>query len=157
MSGLGWGVRNLGRHRLRTALSILGIAVSAAMLLDMVMLSGGIDKSFAELVLGRGFQIRVTPKGTLPFDTEATMPGVSSLLKAIRADRDVEMAGAVLGSPVFGRAGDSLLTLFGYGIEPEAQGFYQVTAAETSRPAIPAACFSVRRRPRCCVRRRETR
>ena len=128
MTGLGWGVRGLGRHRLRTALSILGIAVAAAMLLDMVMLSGGIDKSFAELILARGFQIRITPKGTLPFDTEATIPGATRILEGIRRDPDIEVAGAVLGTPLFGETPDSLATLFGYGVEPDAQGLYQVTA-----------------------------
>ncbi len=107
---------------------MLGIAIAAAMLLDMVMLSGGIDKSFAELVLARGFQIRITPKGTLPFDTEATMPAASRVLEGIRHDPDVELAGAVLGTPLFGETGDSLATLFGYGIEPESQGMYQVTS-----------------------------
>ncbi len=135
MKGFGWGVRSLGRHRLRTALSILGIAVAAAMLLDMVMLSGGIDKSFAELLLGRGFQIRITPKGTLPFDTEAGMSGASNLLRGIRADPEVEVAGAVLGSPLFGKVADSLVTLFGYGIEPDAQGLYQVISGADLTPA----------------------
>ena len=32
---------SLRRHRARTALAVLGVAVSAAMLLDMVMLSSG--------------------------------------------------------------------------------------------------------------------
>jgi putative ABC transport system permease protein len=135
VTGLGWGVRSLGRQRLRTALSVLGIAVAAAMLLDMVMLSGGIDKSFAELVLARGFQIRITPKGTLPFDTEATMSGATQVLAEIRRDPDVELAGAVLGTPLFGSSGDSLTTFFGYGIEPEAQGLYQVTAGSDLTPA----------------------
>jgi putative ABC transport system permease protein len=135
VTGLVWGVRSLGRHRLRTALSILGIAVAAAMLLDMVMLSGGIDKSFAELVLARGFQIRITPKGTLPFDTEATMPAASRILEGIRHDPDVELAGAVLGTPLFGETDDSLATLFAYGIEPEAQGLYQVTGGGDLTPA----------------------
>lgn len=135
MRGPGWGVRNLGRHRLRTALSILGISVAAAMLLDMVMLSGGIDKSFAELLLGRGFQIRITPKGTLPFDIEAGMAGASSLVHGIREDPDVEVAGAVLGTALFGKVGDSLVTLFGYGIEPDAQGLYQVTSGDDLTPA----------------------
>jgi putative ABC transport system permease protein len=135
MNGIVWGIRSLGRHRLRTALSILGIAVAAAMLLDMVMLSGGIDKSFAELLLGRGFQIRITPKGTLPFDTEAGMSGATGLIRTIRDDPDVAVAGAVLGTTLFGAAGDSLVTLFGYGIEPEAQGLYQVISGEDLAPA----------------------
>ncbi|MEO7987706.1 MAG: ABC transporter permease, partial [Gemmatimonadales bacterium] len=135
MNGLGWGVRSLGRHRLRTILSVLGIAVAAAMLLDMVMLSGGIDRSFSELLLGRGFQIRVTPKGTLPFDTEATMPGSTALLREIRTDPDVEEAGAVLGTPLFGGVADSLVSLLGYGIEPEAQGLYTVIEGADLGPA----------------------
>jgi len=98
------------------------------MLLDMVMLSGGIDKSFGDLLLARGFQIRITPKGTLPFDTEATLPGATRILEGIRRDPDIEVAGAVLGTPLFGEAPDSLATLFGYGIMPDAQGLYQVTA-----------------------------
>jgi putative ABC transport system permease protein len=138
MRSLGLGVRSLIRRRLRTALSILGIAVAAALLLDMVLLSGGIEKSFAELVLARGFQIRVTPKGTLPFDTEATIPGAAGVLAGIRADPDVETAGAVLGTPLFGRIPDSLVTLFGYGIEPEAQGVYEVTAGRDLGPADSA-------------------
>ena len=63
------------------------------MLLDMVMLSGGIDKSFSDLLLGRGFQMRLTPKGTLPFDTEATMAGASGIVAALRRDPAVAAAG----------------------------------------------------------------
>jgi putative ABC transport system permease protein len=126
MTGLGWSIRSLGRHPLRTGLSILGIAVSAAMLLDMVMLSGGIEKSFAQLLLARGYQIRLTPKGTLPFDTEATLSGVDGIARALRQNPAIEAAGAVLGSSLYGRRGDSLVTLFGYGIEPQSQALYQL-------------------------------
>lgn len=130
MSALG-GVRQLLRHPLRSVLSILGIAVASAMLLDMVMLSGGIEVSFAKLLLSRGWQVRVSPKGTLPFDTEATMPGATTLLAALRADASVAQAGPVLGTAVYARPSwkpDSLVALFGYGIEPGAQALYEVTA-----------------------------
>ena len=126
MSGIAWGLKSLRRRRLRTALSLAGIAVAAAMLLDMVMLSGGIDKSFADLLLIRGFQMRLTPKGTLPFDTEASMAGAGGIVAAIRRDPAVSAAGAVLGTSLYGRTADSLVTLFGYGVEPEAQSLYQV-------------------------------
>jgi putative ABC transport system permease protein len=126
MRRLGWSWKNLKRYRLRTGLSIVGIAISAAMLLDMVMLSGGIDRSFAELLLARGYQIRLTPKGTLPFDTEAMIRGVSDVVATLRRDRAVERAGAVLGTSLYGRMGDSLITLFGYGIQPEAQALYSL-------------------------------
>lgn len=134
MSGMSWLRRSLGRHPLRSALAVAGIAVSAAMLLDMVMLSGGIEKSFAQLVLARGFQIRLTPKGTLPFDTEATFPGAGRTIRMLRSEPAVQSAGAVLGTSLFGRARDSLVTLFGYGIQPEAQGLYSL---EVGRDLLP--------------------
>jgi putative ABC transport system permease protein len=130
----GWGLRNLFRHPLRTALSLAGVAVAAAMLLDMVMLSGGIERSFAELLLSRGYQIRVTPAGTLPFDAEATIPAVSGLRDSLRADPAIAAAGAILGGSIYAHRGDSLLTLFAYGVEPEAQGIYQLEAGRDLQP-----------------------
>jgi putative ABC transport system permease protein len=126
MSGLSWSLKSLGRHPLRTALSVLGIAISAAMLLDMVMLSGGIETSFAEMLLAKGYQIRISPKGTLPFDTEATMGGAGKIVADLRRDPTIESVAPILGTSLYGRRGDSLVTLFGYGIQPEAQALYQV-------------------------------
>lgn len=135
MSGLGWGLKSLRRHRLRSALSVAGIAISAALLLDMVMLSGGIERSFAEMLLARGFQIRLTPKGTLPFDTEATLTGAGRLVEAVRRVPAVEAAGAVLGTSLHARSGDSLVTLFGYGIQPEAQALYTMLSGSDLAPS----------------------
>ena len=125
-----WGLRSLGRQPLRTGVSLAGIAVAAAMLLDMVMLSGGIDKSFSDLLLGRGYQIRLTPKGTLPFDTEATLSHASDIVAALRSDPAIESAGPVLGTAIYGRVSDSLVTLFGYGIDPTAQGLYRLSSGQ---------------------------
>jgi putative ABC transport system permease protein len=44
----------------------------------------------------------------------------------LRRDTAIESAGAVLGTSLYGRSGDSLVTLVGYGIQPEAQGVYQM-------------------------------
>lgn len=134
MTGLTWGLKSLARQPLRTGLALAGIAVAAAMLLDMVMLSGGIDRSFSDLLLGRGYQMRLTPKGTLPFDTEATIAGASGIVAALRRDPSVEAAGAVLGAALYARRGDSLVTLFGYGIQPEAQSLYQLRAGHDLAP-----------------------
>jgi putative ABC transport system permease protein len=133
VSGLGW-LKSLTRHRLRTGLSIAGIAVSGAMLVDMVMLSGGIEQSFAEMLLARGYQIRLTPKGTLPFDTEATLSGAGEVISRLRRDTAIESAGAVLGTSLYGRVGDTLVTLFGYGIQPEAQALYVLEAGRDLTP-----------------------
>jgi putative ABC transport system permease protein len=121
-----WGLRNLARHPLRTALALLGITVAAALLLDMVLLAGGLERSFERLVLSRGYQIRITPKGTLPFDTEATIGPVGPLLESVRRDPDVAAAGPILAVAVHARVADTLLPLVGYGTDPSAQGIYEV-------------------------------
>jgi putative ABC transport system permease protein len=99
-----------------------------------VLLAGGIERSFERLLLGRGYQIRISPKGTLPFDTEATIPGIGGLIRAIRTDTAVAAAGAVLGTSIYARRGDSLVTLFGYGIDPTAQALYQVEEGDDLSP-----------------------
>ena len=137
---LKWALRNLGRHPLRTALSLAGIAVASAMLLDMVMLSGGIERSFERLLLGRGFQIRLSPKGTLPFDAEATIGGAARVLGDLRADPDLTAAGPVLGGAIYARTRDSLVTLFGYGIDPSAQSLYQL---ESGNDLVPGDTVGV--------------
>ena len=119
-------LRNLTRHPVRNGLALAGIAVTTAMLLNMVLLAGGIERSFAQLLLGRGYQIRISPKGTLPFDTEATIPGIERLRAAIARDPAVASVAPIAGSSLYGRKNDSLLTLFGYGIDPAHQALYRL-------------------------------
>jgi putative ABC transport system permease protein len=127
-------LRGLRRHPLRTGLSLLGVAVSTALLLDMVMLGGGLERSFEQLLLGRGFQIRLSPRGTLPFDTEATLAGERALVSLLRADPEVAEAGAVLGLAVRTSHGDSLVSLVGYGLDPEGQGLYRLREGSALAP-----------------------
>jgi putative ABC transport system permease protein len=122
--------KNLRRHPVRTGLVVLGIAVAAALLVDMVMLSGGMDRSFSRMLLSRGFQIRLAPKGTLPFDTEAVIPAITPKLEWLAADPDVATAGPVVAGSVHAPSGDSLVTLVGYGIDPAGQGLYQLERGE---------------------------
>jgi putative ABC transport system permease protein len=123
-------IRNLLRHRLRTLLAILGLAVTSAMLLDMILLSGGLERSFEQLLLARGYQIRISPKGTLPFDSEASIGGARALADSLRREPGVESVAPLLGTAVYGRRGDSLVTLVGYGVDPANQGMYQVESGE---------------------------
>src|SRR5207253_6418622 len=83
-------------RRGRTLLAIAGVAVSAAMLLDMVMLASGMRASFRELLVSRGYQIRLAPRGTLPFDTEATIRDASSIAAQVAADSSVLAVSPVL-------------------------------------------------------------
>jgi putative ABC transport system permease protein len=117
---------SLVRHRARTALAIVGVAVSAAMLLDMVMLATGMRESFRGLLLSQGFQLRLSPRGTLPFDTEATIRGADSLLAIVRARPTVLAASPVLGGQLHFPMRDSTVTASALGIDPAVQGDYEV-------------------------------
>ena len=127
-------IRNLLRHPARTLLAIAGIMVTTAMLLDMVLLAGGIERSFAQLLLGRGYQIRISPKGTLPFDSEATIPASAAVARVVAADPAVTSVGAALGAAVYARRSDTLVTLFGNGIDPAAQAVYEVLEGQDLAP-----------------------
>jgi putative ABC transport system permease protein len=78
-------IASLRAHRGRTLLAMLGVAIASAMLLDMVMLSSGLRESFRQLLVSRGFQLRLAPAGTLPFDTEATIAGAGAIADSLRA------------------------------------------------------------------------
>jgi putative ABC transport system permease protein len=119
---------SLRRNRARTILAVLGVAIAAAMLLDMVMLSTGMRESFRELLLSRGFQMRLTPRGTLPFDTEASIPGASAIVATLRSRPEIDLVSPVLGASVHVLRGDSSITSFALGVDPAAQGDYQLAA-----------------------------
>ena len=105
-------------------LAVLGVAVAAAMLLDMVMLSTGMRESFRELLLSQGFDIRLAPKGTLPFDTDATIPGVSTITSVLRSNPDIREISPVLGSSIHIRVGSHDVSAAVLGIDPTVQGDY---------------------------------
>ena len=117
---------SLIRHRARTTLAVLGVAVAAAMLLDMVMLATGMRESFRELLLSRGFEIRLAPKGTLPFDTDATIPGVSAIIATLRTNPDIREISPVLGASIHVLAGDRDVSGSVLGIDPRVQGDYEL-------------------------------
>jgi putative ABC transport system permease protein len=117
---------SLIRHRARTILAVLGVAVSAAMLLDMVMLSSGMRESFRTLLLSQGFQLRLSPKGTLPFDTEATIRDADSLIALVRARPEVEKVSPVLGGQLHFPRAQGGVTAAALGIEPTVQGDYEL-------------------------------
>ena len=107
-------------------LAVLGVAVAAAMLLDMVMLATGMRESFRELLLSRGFEIRLAPKGTLPFDTDATIPGVGAIIAKLRANPDIREISPVLGASIHILTGDRDVSGSALGIDPSVQGDYEL-------------------------------
>jgi putative ABC transport system permease protein len=117
---------SLVRHRARTMLAVLGVAISAAMLLDMVMLSSGMRVSFGSLLLAQGFQIRLAPKGTLPFDTDATIPGASAIVRQLLARRDVVTVSPVLGAQLHVERGAASVSAAALGTIAHVQGDYKL-------------------------------
>lgn len=109
---------------------MLGVAVAAAMLLDMVMLATGMRESFRELLLSRGFEIRLAPKGTLPFDTDATIPGVSAIIATLRTNPDVREISPVLGASIHVLAGNRDVSGSVLGIDPSVQGDYELLSGQ---------------------------
>jgi putative ABC transport system permease protein len=128
-------LRALGRRRGRTALALSGIAVSAALLLDMTMLASGLTHSFGELLGVSGYALRVTPKGILPFDSEAAIPGGDSVGERIRRIPGVRAVAPVLGAQFRVVTGDSAgPPLFTTGIDPRAQFLYRIVEGREPGP-----------------------
>ncbi|HEX5073582.1 MAG TPA: FtsX-like permease family protein [Gemmatimonadaceae bacterium] len=117
---------SLRRHASRTLLAVLGVAVSAAMLLDMVMLATGMRQSFASLLGRNGFTIRVSPRGTLPFDTEATIGQARDATAAIGRIAGVTAVAPVLGTTIHVLGGREPVSAFALGVDPAVQGDYQL-------------------------------
>lgn len=121
---LAWS--SLRRHSTRTLLATLGVAVATAMLLDMVMMSSGLRESFRELLLSRGFQLRLAPRGTLPFDTDATIENVSGIVAKLRANSEVVTISPVLGATIHVPVKRMVVTSSALGVYPQVQGDYQL-------------------------------
>lgn len=117
--------RELRRHPGRTLLALAGVAVSTAMLVDMLMLSEGIRTSFRELFATGDYALRVTPAGTLPFQTEATLEDVGGLRRRLLDEPEVAAVSPVLGSNLL--AGDSA-RVFALGVRPGSGGLYRLLA-----------------------------
>ncbi len=117
----------LTRRRTRTALTVAGVAVAAAMLLDMVMLGSGMRESFRAFLDQQGYQLRLAPRGTMPFDTEATVGGAGAIVARLRADPQIEAVSPVLGGRLFRvSSANDAVPAFALGIEPAVQSDYKV-------------------------------
>jgi putative ABC transport system permease protein len=125
---------SLFRRRGRTALALAGIAVSAALLLDMTMLASGLTVSFGELLGVSGYALRVTPRGILPFDSEAGIPGGEQVGRRIASVDGVRAVAPVLGAQFYRVHGDSAgAPIFTVGIDPNAQFLYRVVEGREPR------------------------
>ncbi|MDE3127951.1 MAG: ABC transporter permease [Gemmatimonadota bacterium] len=115
---------SLAGRRARTALAVVGVAVSAALLLDMVMLASGMRASFRELLDVRGFTIRLAPRGTLPFDTDARIDSAGAIMARLGANPDIVAVSPVLGGQLHVLGPGGGVTAVAIGINPAVQGDY---------------------------------
>ncbi len=89
------------------------------------MLASGLTDSFGELLGARGYDLRVTPRGTLPFDSEAGIAGAEATAARLSAIPGVKGVAPVLGAQLFRiRGGEAGETVFASGIDPAAQMLY---------------------------------
>src|SRR5205085_2484316 len=95
------------------------------MLLDMVMLATGMRESFRQLLLSQGFDIRLAPKGTLPFDTDATIPDVTGITAVLRTNPAIQEISPVLGGSIHISVGDRDVSSAILGIDPSVQADYE--------------------------------
>ena len=96
-------IRNLLRSRTRTLLLWVGISVSGALLYDMVMLAGGLETSFSIVLKQMNFDLRMTPRGMLPFSSDAVVHGGTAMLAEIRTDPRIESVRGFYGTTLFWR------------------------------------------------------
>lgn len=115
-------VRNVLRHRLRSTFVVTALAIAVALLADMLMLSGGMEKTFYRVLSNVGYEVRVCPRGTLPFSTDAVIFHSARVARALQQDARVERWLRVLGTTLYA---DST-SLFAMGIDGANQSLYQV-------------------------------
>lgn len=128
-------LKSLFRRRGRTALALSGIAVSAALLLDMTMLASGLTASFGELLGVSGYALRVTPKGILPFDSDAAIANGNDVARRIATVDGVRAVAPVLGAQFRLVRGDSAgEPMFTVGIDPRAEFLYRIDRGRQPGP-----------------------
>ena len=94
-------------------------------------------ESFRQLLLSRGFEIRLAPKGTLPFDTDATIPGVSAITAILRSNPDIREISPVLGASIHVPVGNRDVSGSSLGVDPTVQGDYELLSGAILRRRTP--------------------
>jgi putative ABC transport system permease protein len=115
-------VRNVLRHRLRSAFTVAALAIAVALLADMLMLSGGMEKTFYRVRSSVGYEVRVCPRGTLPFSTDAVIFESERVTRSLEKNARVERWLRVLGTTLY----TDSTSLFAMGVDGRDQSLYQV-------------------------------
>ncbi|MGH7725140.1 MAG: ABC transporter permease [Candidatus Eiseniibacteriota bacterium] len=134
--------RSLGRQRSRTLLTVLGLLVSTALLYDMALLSTGLRTSLEHVLDQMGYELRVLPKGSLPFTSEAALPHGSRLARDLASVPGVARTMPLWATTLYlspSSAGPARpaapVAVFALGLDPGTQTLYAVDEG----PGIRAA------------------
>ncbi len=100
-------LRTLFRQKTRTALTVLGLAVSTALLYDMALLSGGLRASLTRVLDEIGYELRIMPKDSLPFSSEAELQGAHALARDLASIPGVADAVPLYGRSLYLATGDA--------------------------------------------------
>lgn len=138
---LAW--RNLLRSRTRTLLLWIGISVSGALLYDMVMLSGGLEASFGTMLKQMNLDIRLTPRGALPFTADAEIRQGTPLVEEIRRDPRVASVQGYYGTTLYWRArpSDGPRPAFVIGVAGPAPEMFRVSTPGARTPTSPPSVW----------------
>ena len=134
-------IRNVLRHRLRTLFTVVALSMAVALLADMLMLSRGMEKTFYRVLSSVGYEVRVCPRGTLPFGTDAVIERSSRVATAVEKDVRVERSLRVLGTTLHA---DSI-PVFVMGIDGERQSLYRIVEGSDITPAIAGVPIALNR------------
>ena len=129
--------RNLLRQRSRTLLCVLGLAVATALLYDMALLSRGLRSSLARVLDEIGYDLRVMPRGGLPFSSEAELSGGHALAAELARVPGVADALPLWATSLYlarPEGNRRPLAAFALGLDPSRQTLYRLRAGDALRP-----------------------
>ncbi|HYM70302.1 MAG TPA: FtsX-like permease family protein [bacterium] len=118
--------RTFGRHPIRTALVVVGLSVTGALLLDMMMLAGGLQASLGQVLSQMGFAVRVVPKGTTPFSGIAEIPDGDRLAAAIGEQPGVAAALPIAATNLYVWRQAAPFASFAFGVPRGETGAYVI-------------------------------
>jgi putative ABC transport system permease protein len=131
--------RNLRRSLLRTLLLVVGVGVAGALLFDMSMLARGLETSFARVLGELGYEIRITPRGTLPLSTEAVIPQADRVAARISLHPGVLWTSPILATNLYVEAGAERVTAVALGVRSELAGIMTSPGSDVGQGTVANA------------------
>lgn len=127
-------LRNLLRNPGRNLLYILGVSITAALLLDMILLSSGIRVTLERVLKQMGYELRISPRGALPFETDAQITDFEKIRSRVKALPSVEYVDALLGTSVSVEHSGETFFSFALGLELHREILFHIFRGKQPAP-----------------------